>query len=109
MPLRPQTPINSEWTPSRERWLSLKEEFGHAMDVEVALRRFRNYHLAKGDVSRDWEASFENWVLSDYERKGAESGTDDLGVPRNQRRTTVTPLEPGDPGYFNPADFAQTD
>jgi hypothetical protein len=105
MPLNPQTPMTLDWYPSRERWLSLKEEFGDALDMNVVLRRFRNHHVSKGSVSRNWEAAFENWVLTDYERVGAEAGTDDLGIPRNQRKSKVKPLQPGDEGYFNPADF----
>lgn len=101
MPVHPSRPLPEGWTPSREKVLSLDEEFGHLVSISIALRRFRN-HYAEGQTSRNWEAKFENWVLSDYQRAGAEAGTDDMGIPRNQRKTSVVKAaRPGDPDYVN--------
>lgn len=65
----------------------MREEFGHIVDIDICLRRFRNYY-SEGQTSRNWSAKFENWVLNDVERAGTKSGTDDLGIPYSQRRST---------------------
>jgi hypothetical protein len=85
---------------------SLAAEFGHLVDITLSLRRFRN-HYAEGQTSRNWEAKFENWVLSDYQRAGAEAGTDSVGIPNTQRKTSIVqPAQPGDPDYFDPNDLS---
>lgn len=94
--MNPMRPLPDGWEPSPEKWTSLQGEFGGVLDLSVSLRRFRN-HYCEGQTSRNWDAKFENWVLSDAGRTGLLDGTDDLGVPHNQRTVsryrTPTPEE----------------
>lgn len=102
MPVHPSRPLPEGWTPSREKCNALDAEFGHLVAIGTSLRRFRN-HYAEGQTSRNWEAKFENWVLSDFERAKATHGTDDFGTPINQRKSKITAAQPGDPDYVDPS------
>lgn len=103
MPVAPQQPLPDGWRPTDAKRDELRSEFGHLIDLNVSLRRFRN-HYSEGQTARNWEARFENWVLADVARHAPLEGTDDLGRPRTQSRASVVPppLRPGDPGYFKP-------
>lgn len=104
MAVHPSRPLPQRWTPEPEEWTALHREFGHLVDLTLSLRRFRN-HYAEGQTSRNWLAKFENWVLSDFERAKATSGTDDFGKPINQRKSKITDAKPGDPDYISPDDL----
>jgi hypothetical protein len=84
--------------------LRLHKEFGADIDLVLSLRRFRLYY-SEGQVSRNWDAKFEAWVVGDAQRvKDRERGaTDDLGVPLTQRKDSTMPsaLQPGDEGYVD--------
>lgn len=101
MPQHPMRPLPEGWMPDPARWAALADEFANLIDLHVSLRRFRNYY-AEGQTSRNWDARFDNWVLSDAERVKATLGTDDLGIPHNQRKSKITAAKPGDPDYIDP-------
>jgi hypothetical protein len=96
-------PLPEDWLPDEGLWFNLSSLYGRTVDLTLSLRRFKNFYC-EGQTSRNWDAKFENWVINDYERKGGDSGTDDLGIPHNQRKREVEPAKPGDPNYFNPFD-----
>lgn len=101
MPQPPMLPLPEGWQPTPERMSALTTEFGHRVDLHVSLRRFR-LHYSEGQTARRWDAKFELWVLGDYQRAGAEEGTDSMGIPYNQRKTSrVQPAKPGDPDYVD--------
>lgn len=87
----PSRPLDERWD-HREVLAKMKTEFGHIVDVEISLRRFRNYY-SEGQVSRDWSAKFENWMLNDVQRAGTTSGTDDLGIPYHQKSSVPPSAE----------------
>jgi hypothetical protein len=98
-------PLPEGWTPSLEKAKALDAEFGSTVDLSLSLRRFRN-HYAEGQTSRNWDARFENWVISDAQRVTANrEGTDDMGIPYNQKKVRVEPAQPGDPDYFDPEEY----
>jgi hypothetical protein len=102
--LNPTRPLPEGWVPNPTLVASLKEEFGALLDLNLSLRRFRN-HYSEGQTARNWDARFENWVLSDAEKVKARSGTDDLGIPMGQRPSRIRPAQPGDPGYVDPEEL----
>jgi hypothetical protein len=102
MALPPTRVLPDGWEPSPEKMAALDSEFGRVVDLRYLLRRFRN-HYVEGQTSRNWDAKFENWVLTEAARATDLEGTDDLGIPRTQRKTSsVQPAQPGDPDYFDP-------
>jgi hypothetical protein len=101
----PSRPIDI-WQPSGALLGWLRQAYPH-VDVNACYTRFRNFHFAKQDTSKSWDALFENWVSNDEDRAIAATigGTDELGKPRAQRGTSsvVGPaLQPGEEGYFDP-------
>ena len=100
----PSRPIASNWTPRPDFHAYLREAYPHA-DVDSSIRRFALHHFAAQSTSKSWEAKLEVWVDNDNARavSSLHEGTDDLGVPRTQRRA-AGPLEarPGDPDYVDP-------
>jgi hypothetical protein len=103
--IHPSRPLPEGWVPSPEKVEALRAEFGGLLDLNNSLRRFRN-HFSEGQTSRNWDARFENWVLSDAERaRERVEGTDDLGVPHGQRKAVRRNVRPGDPDYVDPAEI----
>lgn len=103
----PSRPID-QWAPRSELLDHLRHAYPH-VDIDASRVRFWNFHYAKQDTSKSWDALFENWVSNDEDRVVASllDGTDDRGIPRSQAGVSSTvgpPLRPGDPGYFNPLD-----
>jgi hypothetical protein len=74
-------------------------------------RRFVDHHIARGDTSRSWEALFRVWASQDQEKyeRDREGGTDDLGIPYNQRKTSIVGdgRKPGEEGYVDPQELIE--
>jgi hypothetical protein len=82
--------LPSGWLPSREFTAYLRHTYSD-VDLDTSLARFRGYAIDNHKMTRSWENSFESWVAEDQRRRQAEAddgGTDDMGVPRNQNRTS---------------------
>lgn len=103
--MNPLIKLPEGWSPSRDKALALEAEFGDVVDLPLLLRRFRNFYV-EGQTSRNWDAKFENWVLTEVERvrQRTLNGTDDMGIPLTQRASSIVPgpAQPGDPNYYNP-------
>lgn len=108
--VHPQRPIAPDWAPASE-WFAYLRVVYPDVDLSFAHVRFVNYHLSRKDVSRSWEALFENWVGGDQQRidETKLAGTDDLGVPLRQRASSVVgdALKPGDEGYFDASAYLE--
>ncbi len=60
--------LPEDWSPSPEYVARIIRE--HGVDPRESLRSFRNYWLSKGGAGAtklDWERTFDNWVLRDFE------------------------------------------
>lgn len=100
----PSRPLSSSWQPRPvwARWLLRKYP---GIDVQECARRFVLFHVSKQDTSRSWEAALEVWVSHDYERWREQQGTDDLGVPKGQRKSRSAAAQPGDADYVSPEEL----
>lgn len=107
--MNPARPLPEGWQPSLGCKRRLYEEYGREIDLGLTLRKFIAYH-SEGQVSREWDARFTTWVITDVmrHRERTGGGTDDLGQPLVQRGSTPTPLAPGDVGYVSLDDLAET-
>lgn len=105
----PSRQMTADWRPRPEFVAYLDRAYRH-VNVLASGVRFRNYHFAKQSTSKSFEALLENWVSNDEDRILAQfdGGTDELGVPRTQRGTSIVgdALKPGDEGYFDPSSFS---
>lgn len=103
------TTLPPDWQPSPAKRAELREAYGREIDLSLALAKFRAYH-SEGQTSRNWDARFTTWVLTDIQRvrERTRGGTDDLGVPLTQRPAERRVLQPGDEGYVSLDDLAET-
>lgn len=107
--MNPMTPLPPGWEPSIEVKRDLHAKYGKEIDLRLTLDKFRAYH-AEGQTSRNWDARFTAWVISDVQRarERTKGGTDDLGVPLVQHESGQRALQPGDPDYVSLDDLAET-
>lgn len=107
--MTPLTTLPEGWRPTHGVAMALHREHGHEIDLTLALQKFRAFH-SEGQTSRNWDARFTTWVLTDVQRvrERTRGGTDDLGVPHTQRRAERRVLQPGDEGYVSLDDLAET-
>lgn len=59
------TRISPDWKPNERNLEDAKARGYHAADIERLAQHFRDYHLAKGTVSKDWDASWRTWLAND--------------------------------------------
>ena len=59
------TRISPDWKPNERNLEDAKNRGYHAADIERLAQHFRDYHLAKGTVSKDWDASWRTWLAND--------------------------------------------
>ena len=59
------TRISPDWKPNERNHEDAKNRGYHAADIERLAQHFRDYHLAKGTVSKDWDASWRTWLAND--------------------------------------------
>jgi hypothetical protein len=106
----PQRQITNDWTPANGFKSSLCHDYP-LVNVDAALRRFVDHHIGRGDTNRSWEAEFRKWVSLDQDRleRDREGGTDDLGIPYNQRKTSIVGdgRKPGEEGYVDPQELIE--
>jgi hypothetical protein len=103
----PARAITHDWAPRAEYIRHLRYLY-QRIDLRESARRFVAFHIARQDTSRSWEASFQAWASTDEERlrERTQGGTDDLGVPLNQKRGSSVPeVQPGDPDYVDPEEI----
>lgn len=93
-------PITHWWAPRPVFARAMMHKYPD-LDYRAAQTRFVNHYVARGQSSRSWEALLENWLSSDYDRMKDREGTDDLGIPKGQRKSTQRVPQPGDPDYFD--------
>jgi uncharacterized protein YdaU (DUF1376 family) len=59
---KPELPLPENWVPS-ERNIADAEARNFQPDrIEHEADKFRNYHLAKGNLYRDWDAAWRTWL-----------------------------------------------
>lgn len=63
------TQLPSDWTTKPEHSRAALE---HGVDLEREAKRFRNWAQAKGQVYKDWDAAFRNWLTNDTYRGQAK-------------------------------------
>ena len=89
----PSRQIRAGWYPSvafRRNLTLLYPE----VNLAESHRRFVDHHLSRQSTSRSWEAEFRKWVSSDSERiLERRGGTDDMGIPRTQRKAPISDTE----------------
>ncbi len=82
----PSRQIKADWIPGSLFRSNLRVLYPE-VDLAQSHRRFVDHHLSRQSTSRSWEAEFRKWVSSDSERiLERRGGTDDMGVPRTQRK-----------------------
>lgn len=100
--MHPMRAIRRDWQPSGGFATYLHATYPH-VDIERRVREFVLWHMQNSKTSRSWEALLETWISRDEAEATDLEGTDDLGIPRTQRKTSsVQPAQPGDPDYFDP-------
>lgn len=54
--------IDPDWRPASEQVVWVRQRYA-ARDAQIAeqAEKFRDYHSAKGTVSKDWAASWRTW------------------------------------------------
>lgn len=106
----PARVITNDWSPRPAFVRNLRALFPD-FTLEMlrsSCQRFVDFHIARQDTSRSWEAAFRMWVGQDYERwlEQHKGGTDFLGVPHHQRPAPAG-AQPGDPDYVDPEELAE--
>ena len=62
---KPKRDIPPDWRPSLENITTANER---GIDVTAEAYRFKKFHAAKGNQFADWDAAFENWLTSPYQK-----------------------------------------
>lgn len=58
---RKRTNLSDDWKPNEGH---IARANGERIDIERESEKFRNYHLAKGTQSANWNASFTTWLIN---------------------------------------------
>ena len=69
MPQR-STRMTEEWQPRTETEAWAREKFPH-VDETREREKFRDYWQSRGDVRRDWDAAYRNWIRKEDEYQAA--------------------------------------
>ena len=59
---KPEVPIPEGWIPSQKNIADAHERNFSDQEIEDEARRFRDHHLAKGSLFRDWNAAWRTWL-----------------------------------------------
>lgn len=59
------TRISPDWKPSEQDTQHAEDRRYTLENIGQLASHFRDYHLAKGTVSRDWSASWRTWIAND--------------------------------------------
>jgi hypothetical protein len=105
--VNPLTTLPEGWVPEPKVRLSLAQQYGREVDLNLILAKFRAYYT-EGQTSREWDSRFVVWVIREVQqiREKKKGGSDDLGNPLTQRPATTAGLTPEDEGYVSLDDLA---
>lgn len=62
---KPGSRISPDWKPTPEDISHAEVRNYSRENIEQLANHFRDYHVAKGTVSRDWSASWRTWIAND--------------------------------------------
>ena len=61
-PRKPEVPLPPDWVPNDRNLADAEARQFSTQEIEDEADRFRNYHTAKGNRFRDWDAAWRTWL-----------------------------------------------
>ncbi len=80
-PKKKATRLTDDWKPS-DSLLEWAKKHPN-VDVKLQTERFKNHHIAKGNVMLDWNRAWQNWMSSPYSQQTPQQATQI--VPNSER------------------------
>lgn len=77
---KPEVAIPENWIPSERNVADAVARNFSQQDIEREADRFRNHHLAKGSMFRDWDAAWRKW-LGNSQRFNGSGGMAGGAIP----------------------------
>ena len=83
------TALPADWTPNERNLSDAKTRGYDTARIGELAEHFRDYHLAKGAPSKDWDASWRTWLANDKNFSAGRAGSGKPGPNRPSAGSVV--------------------